>query len=481
MNLKHFLRPALPSRHLLPALAILLCTTVYPANATAAVADAANATNAAATSATPTATTTATTAVQRNSGTAGPPTTRPPAYLEFADDQENAPGSQERALDSDVQISETVLPVPAAQPAWDLERPGSSTATAAMAADTGAAARNRDSLATLARAEQAAQAAKPTVAVVDFTGENVPEGAARILTDRVRSDLFRIGAFRLVEREAMNAILAEQGFQQAGCTASDCSVQMGRLLGVTQIVTGSVSSLGSTFSISARLVSVETGEVIRTATYDHRGEIEGLLSQGTYAVALGLSPAAAGHPGATPASTPSGLSPDLPGSIREAAAAFRAQLGATQHGQLLTDWTPVRISIIPELAAPPAKNVVGFSLNLIYGKSENLLGAELGLVNVVSGQVTGYQQGVYNRTGRFTGWQAGVLNDSRSLVGYQSGFVNLLEQGTGVQWGLFNKADQQFTGLQLGLINQAGKMHGVQLGLWNTIGSRSTPLINLDL
>jgi TolB-like protein len=467
----------------LSAFTLLLCIALLPASATAA----------AEATASPT-----TSAVQRNPGTAEPPTTRPPAYLEFAEDT------------ADIQTSETTPPSPAAQPAWDIERPGSSTATATMAADTGAAARARDSLTALARAADSALAARPTVAVVDFTGENVPAGAARILTNRVRSDLFRISAFRLVEREAMNEILAEQGFQQAGCTAGDCTVQMGKLLGVTQIVTGSVTSLGSTFSINARLVSVETGEVIRTATYDHRGEIEGLLSQGTYAVALGLSPAQASHPGAAPTATVSGASgtadgrnadskiglpnngiaatpalaglpPELQSSIHEAAAAFRAQLVATRTGIPLTDWTPVRLSILPELAAPQAKNIVGFSLNLIYGESENLLGAELGLVNSVTGQVTGYQQGVYNQAGRFTGWQAGALNSSESLVGYQSGFINLIQQGTGVQWGLFNRSEQQFTGFQLGVINQAGKMHGIQIGLWNTIGTHSTPLINLDL
>jgi hypothetical protein len=54
------------------------------------------------------------------------------------------------------------------------------------------------------------------------------------------------------------------------------------------MVGGSISKVGRTYSVSARIVSVETREIIKTATYDYRGEIDGLLTFGMRNVALKL-------------------------------------------------------------------------------------------------------------------------------------------------------------------------------------------------
>ena len=58
------------------------------------------------------------------------------------------------------------------------------------------------------------------------------------------------------------------------------------LIGVEQIVGGSISKVGSTYSVSARMVSIETGDISKIATYDFRGEIDDLLISGMKEVAL---------------------------------------------------------------------------------------------------------------------------------------------------------------------------------------------------
>ena len=126
------------------------------------------------------------------------------------------------------------------------------------------------------------------IAVVDFTGNNVSEGDCRALTDRLRTELFNTKYFKVIEREMMEQILVEQGFQQSGCTTNECMVEVGKLIGVEKIIGGSISQIGNIFSISSRIVNVETGEIENTAVFDHTGNIGLLLTEGMRIVAVDL-------------------------------------------------------------------------------------------------------------------------------------------------------------------------------------------------
>ena len=46
----------------------------------------------------------------------------------------------------------------------------------------------------------------------------------------------------MMERGLMDEILTEQGFQQTGCASDECIVEMGKLVGVKQIIGGSINS-----------------------------------------------------------------------------------------------------------------------------------------------------------------------------------------------------------------------------------------------
>ena len=86
----------------------------------------------------------------------------------------------------------------------------------------------------------------------------------------------------------MEQILVEQGFQQSGCTTNECMVEVGKLIGVEKIVSGSISQVGNIFSISSRIVNVETGEIENTGVFDHTGNIGQLLTEGIRIVAFDL-------------------------------------------------------------------------------------------------------------------------------------------------------------------------------------------------
>lgn len=130
--------------------------------------------------------------------------------------------------------------------------------------------------------------AQAPTAIIDFEGKGISQTDASALTDRLRSELFNLG-FLVMERGLMEEILQEQGFQQTGCTSDECVVEVGKIVGVLQMVGGSISKVGNVFSISARIVDVETAEILQMVTYDYEGEIGELLKVGMKNVAIMLT------------------------------------------------------------------------------------------------------------------------------------------------------------------------------------------------
>jgi TolB-like protein len=78
----------------------------------------------------------------------------------------------------------------------------------------------------------------------------------------------------------MEEILKEQGFQQSGCTSSECALEAGQLLNVEQMVTGSISKVGEIYSVEVRLIDVESGKIVAVGVEDIRGGIEDVLTSG---------------------------------------------------------------------------------------------------------------------------------------------------------------------------------------------------------
>ena len=118
---------------------------------------------------------------------------------------------------------------------------------------------------------------KIPVAILDLEGRGISALEAATLTDRLRSEMVTIGAFVVVERGQMEMLLEEQGFQQTGCTSAECAVEVGKLLGVQKMITGSIGKLGELYTVDARMFDVQTGEIERVSKREHRGGIEGLI------------------------------------------------------------------------------------------------------------------------------------------------------------------------------------------------------------
>jgi curli biogenesis system outer membrane secretion channel CsgG len=162
-------------------------------------------------------------------------------------------------------------------------------------------------LAVVTAVSAAAQAPKKRVAVFNFeygtvsssvaaifgTNHDVGKGIADLLVDRLVKD----GVYSVIERKAIEKVLAEQNFSNTDRADANTAARLGKILGVDAIIIGSITQFGrddrslgvggtavggiagryglgrvgtknakAVVGITARLVSTETAEILATAT-----------------------------------------------------------------------------------------------------------------------------------------------------------------------------------------------------------------------
>lgn len=112
---------------------------------------------------------------------------------------------------------------------------------------------------------RAQEDAAPQVAVMDLTEKTgVEVGTGALLADLVRGELYLSRQVRLVDRANMERIMAEQRIQMSGLTDETAvGVEVGKLLGVQFVWTGSVGRLGNQYILSLQVVNVNTAQVER--------------------------------------------------------------------------------------------------------------------------------------------------------------------------------------------------------------------------
>jgi TolB-like protein len=107
-----------------------------------------------------------------------------------------------------------------------------------------------------------------TVAVLYFQNQGNPQleplkvGLAQMLTTDLQ------GSTKIVERAQLQAVLDELKLGHSGVVDKDTAAKVGKLLGADELVLGSYFEMMGTLRVDARLVKVETGEVLYAAGAD---------------------------------------------------------------------------------------------------------------------------------------------------------------------------------------------------------------------
>ena len=123
-----------------------------------------------------------------------------------------------------------------------------------------------------------AEFSKTKIAVLDFQlqGEEFEhKDMGTIVAEWFTTAMVREGRFDVVERRLLEKILGEQKLAMSGIVDAESATQIGKLLGVKVIISGSVMKLKDVTEINARIIDVESASII--AAENVRSTVTGRL------------------------------------------------------------------------------------------------------------------------------------------------------------------------------------------------------------
>ena len=107
---------------------------------------------------------------------------------------------------------------------------------------------------------------KRTIAVVEFVDlrGNVTD-FGRFVSEELITRLYQTKKFNVIERQLLNKVITEQKLSLTGMIDQSSAQKLGQVLGVDAIASGTVTDLGKTLRINARLIGTGTGQVFAVA------------------------------------------------------------------------------------------------------------------------------------------------------------------------------------------------------------------------
>jgi len=119
-----------------------------------------------------------------------------------------------------------------------------------------------------------------TIAVNDFTARSgYTEAELGNITELFAGFLLETKKFRVLTRNQWDAILKEYNFQFSGYVADAEIRQIGKALGASAVITGTLMKLGNSNILNISLLNVESGEMQSAArkTFNNLDELLGLM------------------------------------------------------------------------------------------------------------------------------------------------------------------------------------------------------------
>ncbi len=111
------------------------------------------------------------------------------------------------------------------------------------------------------------QKQKSKIAVIEFSNlQGQVTKFGRYLAEELITRLYRADRFEVIERQLLNKVLQEHQLNLSGLIDVNSAQELGRILGVEAIASGSVTDLGKTVKVNARLISTETGKIFSVAS-----------------------------------------------------------------------------------------------------------------------------------------------------------------------------------------------------------------------
>jgi TolB-like protein len=134
---------------------------------------------------------------------------------------------------------------------------------------------------------------RSTITVLDFKTNDISDGEAEVFLDYISSHIVELDKYRVIDRTQRENILAEIKFSFTGCTDEECQLEIGRMLAAQLIIVGSLGKVGEQYIINTKVIDVETGETIRTASEKYTS-IDDMVNDSQRVTRLLLDPESTG-------------------------------------------------------------------------------------------------------------------------------------------------------------------------------------------
>jgi len=327
---------------------------------------------------------------------------------------------------------------------------------------------------------------RPVVAVLELRVKELERDSMLFYVDSLSGALFRTGRVDVVDRSRRDASLEEIEFSASAAADAKAQLEVGRQLAATHIVSGSLGRYGADYVASLKLVETATAKMVGSVEEVYK-DFDGMISHADdMAAALMRSASIPRRESSPPAPARTEAARPIPApGIADSAAGSSAgspgddatpgQTGVDPVDALLESsgppaWTPFQLSLwAPLQTFPVASRVVGLRLGFGYSHNVEVTGIDAGIVNVVTGTMSGFEVGIFNRVGKVFGVQTGIVGIAERVDIAQANIVyNRTGVLVGTQIGIVNLADK-CVGTQIGIVNVAGLLKGVQIGIVNIV------------
>ncbi len=114
------------------------------------------------------------------------------------------------------------------------------------------------------------------ITVMDFETSGVSEQEMTLIVDFLSSSVSDYEDYILIDRRQREIILSEAQFSNSGCADESCAIEIGQLLSASEMIVGSLGSVGSRYLMNIKLIDVETGKTIKDVSEKY-GSIDELV------------------------------------------------------------------------------------------------------------------------------------------------------------------------------------------------------------
>ncbi len=107
---------------------------------------------------------------------------------------------------------------------------------------------------------------KIRIAVMDFQDlEGNITSLGRFIAEELTTRLFWTKHFEVIERQLLDKVLQELKLGASGFVDADSAQELGKILGVAAIITGTITDLNDIVKVNARLIATDTGAIFAAA------------------------------------------------------------------------------------------------------------------------------------------------------------------------------------------------------------------------